>query len=114
MPILGFLVLWFYLHSVPSHLAGHQCLQLHTTQYHTICFYNYLTTDQSCISSLHAFVIAVDFPLCCLQVFLAKVLNHMVPSLSLGSIESKWVSRDQKQVRLIYGMCVYIHPCANT
>ena len=33
-----------------------------------------------------------------LQVFLAKVLNHMLPSLTLGSIESKWVSRDKKQV----------------
>ncbi|KAM3837964.1 monoglyceride lipase, partial [Diretmus argenteus] len=32
------------------------------------------------------------------KVFMAKVLNHMLPSLSLGSIESKWVSRDQKQV----------------
>ncbi|XP_021422212.1 monoglyceride lipase isoform X1 [Oncorhynchus mykiss] len=32
------------------------------------------------------------------KVFLAKVLNHMVPSLSLGSIDSKWISRDQKQV----------------
>lgn len=31
--------------------------------------------------------------------FLAKVLNHMMPSLSLGSIESKWLSRDKKQVR---------------
>lgn len=35
----------------------------------------------------------------CLQVFLAKVLNHMIPSLSLGSIDSRWVSRDKKQVR---------------
>lgn len=35
----------------------------------------------------------------CLQVFLAKVLNHMLPSLTLGSIESKWVSRDKTQVR---------------
>lgn len=34
----------------------------------------------------------------CLQVFLAKVLNHMLPSITLGSIESKWVSRDKKQV----------------
>jgi acylglycerol lipase len=32
------------------------------------------------------------------KVFLAKVLNHMLPSLSLGTIESRWVSRDQKQV----------------
>ncbi|XP_061760852.1 monoglyceride lipase isoform X1 [Nerophis ophidion] len=32
------------------------------------------------------------------KVFVAKILNHMLPSLSLGSIESKWVSRDQKQV----------------
>ncbi|XP_068196918.1 monoglyceride lipase isoform X2 [Antennarius striatus] len=32
------------------------------------------------------------------KVFLAKVLNHMLPSLTLGSIDSKWVSRDQKQV----------------
>ncbi|XP_067096390.1 monoglyceride lipase isoform X1 [Osmerus mordax] len=32
------------------------------------------------------------------KVFLAKVLNHMLPSLSLGTIDSKWVSRDQKQV----------------
>ncbi|KAE8293230.1 Monoglyceride lipase [Larimichthys crocea] len=32
------------------------------------------------------------------KVFLAKVLNHMLPSLTLGSIESKWVSRDKKQV----------------
>lgn len=33
------------------------------------------------------------------QVFMAKVLNHVMPSLTLGSIESKWVSRDKKQVR---------------
>ncbi|KAK7884611.1 hypothetical protein WMY93_027734 [Mugilogobius chulae] len=32
------------------------------------------------------------------KVFVAKVLNHMMPSLTMGSIESKWVSRDQKQV----------------
>lgn len=36
---------------------------------------------------------------CGLQVFLAKVMNHVLPSLTLGTIESKWVSRDQKQVR---------------
>lgn len=34
-----------------------------------------------------------------LQVFLAKVLNHMMPSLTLGSIDSRWVSRDRKKVR---------------
>lgn len=34
----------------------------------------------------------------CLQVFVAKLLNHMMPSLTLGSIESKWVSRDKTQV----------------
>ncbi|KAJ0036512.1 hypothetical protein NQD34_005189 [Periophthalmus magnuspinnatus] len=32
------------------------------------------------------------------KVFVAKVLNHMMPSLTLGTIESKWVSRDKKQV----------------
>ncbi|KAL2103867.1 hypothetical protein ACEWY4_000735 [Coilia grayii] len=32
------------------------------------------------------------------KVFLAKMLNHMMPNLSLGSIQSKWVSRDPKQV----------------
>ncbi|XP_029362822.1 monoglyceride lipase [Echeneis naucrates] len=32
------------------------------------------------------------------KVFLAKVLNHMLPSLTLGSIQSKWVSRDQTEV----------------
>ncbi|XP_029689324.1 monoglyceride lipase isoform X1 [Takifugu rubripes] len=32
------------------------------------------------------------------KVFLAKVLNHLMPSLTLGSIQSKWVSRDKKQV----------------
>ncbi|XP_034393579.1 monoglyceride lipase isoform X1 [Cyclopterus lumpus] len=32
------------------------------------------------------------------KVFLAKVLNHMVPSITLGTMESKWISRDQKQV----------------
>ncbi|KAK5863276.1 hypothetical protein PBY51_000318 [Eleginops maclovinus] len=32
------------------------------------------------------------------KVFMAKVLNHMLPSLSLGAIDSKWVSRDIKQV----------------
>ncbi|XP_023275753.1 monoglyceride lipase [Seriola lalandi dorsalis] len=32
------------------------------------------------------------------KVFLAKVLNHMLPSLTLGSIESKWVSRDKTKV----------------
>lgn len=46
-------------------------------------------------SKLQVFIVSF-FP--CLQVFLAKVLNHMLPSLSLGSIESKWVSRDKKQV----------------
>lgn len=40
------------------------------------------------------------------QVFLAKVLNHMMPSLTLGSIESRWVSRDQKQVRQIFAWAV--------
>ncbi|XP_034065305.1 monoglyceride lipase isoform X1 [Gymnodraco acuticeps] len=32
------------------------------------------------------------------KVFMAKVLNHMLPSLTLGAIDSKWVSRDMKQV----------------
>ncbi|XP_068454519.1 monoglyceride lipase [Clinocottus analis] len=32
------------------------------------------------------------------KVFVAKVLNHMVPSLTLGSIDSKYISRDAKQV----------------
>ncbi|XP_031422302.1 monoglyceride lipase isoform X2 [Clupea harengus] len=32
------------------------------------------------------------------KVFLAKMLNHMMPRLSLGTIQSKWVSRDPKQV----------------
>ncbi|XP_062855154.1 monoglyceride lipase [Trichomycterus rosablanca] len=32
------------------------------------------------------------------KVFMAKVLNHMAPSLSLGSIDPKQVSRDPKQV----------------
>ncbi|KAI9531045.1 hypothetical protein NQZ68_000537 [Dissostichus eleginoides] len=32
------------------------------------------------------------------KVFMAKVLNHMLPSLTLGTIDSKWVSRDMKQV----------------
>ncbi|KAF6733073.1 Monoglyceride lipase [Oryzias melastigma] len=32
------------------------------------------------------------------KVFVAKLLNHMMPSLTLGSIESKWVSRDKTQV----------------
>lgn len=32
------------------------------------------------------------------KVFVAKVLNHMMPSLTLGAIESKWISRDKKQV----------------
>ncbi|XP_031701153.1 monoglyceride lipase isoform X1 [Anarrhichthys ocellatus] len=32
------------------------------------------------------------------KVFMAKVLNHMLPSLTLGSIDSKWISRDKKQV----------------
>ncbi|XP_026189346.1 monoglyceride lipase isoform X2 [Mastacembelus armatus] len=32
------------------------------------------------------------------KVFLAKIVNHVLPSLSLGSINSKWVSRDQTQV----------------
>ncbi|XP_041860869.1 monoglyceride lipase isoform X2 [Melanotaenia boesemani] len=32
------------------------------------------------------------------KVFVAKLLNHMLPSLTLGSIESRWVSRDKKQV----------------
>lgn len=35
------------------------------------------------------------------QVFLAKVLNHLMPSLTLGSIQSKWVSRDKKQVSVV-------------
>ncbi|KAL1021379.1 hypothetical protein UPYG_G00012550 [Umbra pygmaea] len=32
------------------------------------------------------------------KVFLAKMANHIVPSLCLGSIKSKWISRDQKTV----------------
>ncbi|KAL3067794.1 hypothetical protein OYC64_022140 [Pagothenia borchgrevinki] len=32
------------------------------------------------------------------KVFMAKVLNHMVPNLTLGPIDSKWISRDMKQV----------------
>ncbi|XP_060912623.1 monoglyceride lipase isoform X2 [Labrus mixtus] len=32
------------------------------------------------------------------KVFMAKVLNHILPSLTLGSIDSKWISRDKKQV----------------
>ncbi|XP_015203420.1 monoglyceride lipase isoform X2 [Lepisosteus oculatus] len=32
------------------------------------------------------------------KVFIAKLLYHLVPNLSLGSIDSKWISRDQKQV----------------
>uniref|UniRef100_A0A672KJC7 Monoglyceride lipase-like n=1 Tax=Sinocyclocheilus grahami TaxID=75366 RepID=A0A672KJC7_SINGR len=32
------------------------------------------------------------------KVFMAKILNRLTPKLSLGSIESKWVSRDPKQV----------------
>ncbi|XP_029115497.1 monoglyceride lipase [Scleropages formosus] len=36
---------------------------------------------------------ATDF-----KVAVAKLLNHMVPNLSLGAIEPKWISRDQKQV----------------
>uniref|UniRef100_A0A1A8PLE0 Monoglyceride lipase n=1 Tax=Nothobranchius rachovii TaxID=451742 RepID=A0A1A8PLE0_9TELE len=32
------------------------------------------------------------------KVFVAKILNHMLPSLPLGSIESKWISRDPHQV----------------
>ncbi|XP_028308482.1 monoglyceride lipase isoform X2 [Gouania willdenowi] len=33
-----------------------------------------------------------------LKVFFAKILNQVCPRLSLGSIESKWISRDQKHV----------------
>lgn len=36
---------------------------------------------------------------------MAKVLNHMAPSFSLGSIESKWVSRDKTKVRKETGVC---------
>ncbi|XP_037391724.1 monoglyceride lipase isoform X1 [Pygocentrus nattereri] len=32
------------------------------------------------------------------KVFLAKVLSHMIPSLTLGTIDPKWVSRDPRQV----------------
>ncbi|XP_008316953.1 monoglyceride lipase isoform X2 [Cynoglossus semilaevis] len=32
------------------------------------------------------------------KVFLAKVLNHVLPRLPLGSINSKWVSRDKSKV----------------
>ncbi|XP_023128286.1 monoglyceride lipase isoform X1 [Amphiprion ocellaris] len=32
------------------------------------------------------------------KVFMAKLLNHMLPSLPLGAIDSKWISRDKKQV----------------
>ncbi|XP_058855406.1 monoglyceride lipase-like [Acipenser ruthenus] len=32
------------------------------------------------------------------KVFLAKFLNHLLPSLSLGNIDSKWISRDEKEV----------------
>ncbi|MCJ8734805.1 hypothetical protein PDJAM_G00239570 [Pangasius djambal] len=33
------------------------------------------------------------------KVFIAKVLNHMAPSLSVGSIDPKLISRDPKQVQ---------------
>ncbi|MBN3302069.1 monoglyceride lipase isoform X2 [Amia ocellicauda] len=33
------------------------------------------------------------------KVFMAKLLNHLVPSMSLGAIDSKWISRDQKEVQ---------------
>lgn len=33
------------------------------------------------------------------QVFMAKVLNRLAPKLSLGTIESRWVSQDPKQVQ---------------
>lgn len=47
-----------------------------------------------------------------LQVFLAKLLNHMLPSLSLGSIESKWVSRDKTMVMGVFAcLCVELHCC---
>ncbi|XP_076010081.1 monoglyceride lipase isoform X2 [Genypterus blacodes] len=32
------------------------------------------------------------------KVLVAKVLNHIMPSLPMGAIDSKWVSRDKKQV----------------
>lgn len=32
------------------------------------------------------------------KIFLVKVLNQLLPSLSLGTIKSKWISRDKKQV----------------
>ncbi|KAG7477839.1 hypothetical protein MATL_G00073750 [Megalops atlanticus] len=32
------------------------------------------------------------------KVVLAKLLNHMLPKLCLGAIESKWISRDQREV----------------
>ncbi|XP_062247558.1 monoglyceride lipase [Platichthys flesus] len=32
------------------------------------------------------------------KVFLAKVLNHLLPSLELGNFESKWISRDKTKV----------------
>ncbi|GAA6229697.1 monoglyceride lipase isoform X1 [Lates japonicus] len=32
------------------------------------------------------------------KIFVAKVLHRMLPSLTLGSIESKWISRDKTQV----------------
>ncbi|KAL4630684.1 monoglyceride lipase-like isoform X1 [Arapaima gigas] len=34
------------------------------------------------------------------KVFVAKLLNHLLPSLTLGSVESKWISRDKKEVEL--------------
>ncbi|KAJ8370167.1 hypothetical protein SKAU_G00101950, partial [Synaphobranchus kaupii] len=33
-----------------------------------------------------------------IKVFMAKILNHIMPSLTLGSIESKWISREPKEV----------------
>ncbi|XP_034550818.1 monoglyceride lipase isoform X2 [Notolabrus celidotus] len=33
------------------------------------------------------------------KVFVAKLLNRVVPSLTLGTVDSKWISRDQKRVK---------------
>ncbi|XP_029107567.1 monoglyceride lipase-like isoform X2 [Scleropages formosus] len=34
------------------------------------------------------------------KVFVARLLNHVLPSLTLGSVESRWISRDKKEVEL--------------
>lgn len=65
-----------------------------------------------CTVFQHEYVILIKEINCFLshrQVFLAKVLNHVLPRLPLGSINSKWVSRDKSKVRDRVEVCMDVN-----